>query len=306
MQELIQKLDPKKNSTLFSKKDRSLLILTNRKKYNLPLGDYLRVLAFVPNLGFKKIYFVGDKDLLLLSKEHNFITSIKHSNKKMISFLKKNSYVFDIEKNGKNSDKIFYFKSILNKKNNYKQNMADIIKNLSKYFKLKKYKLFTSGLKKKKNYQDIYFSWQAPINWKIKEYPKIKLDRLNSKLKKELGLKTKFQKKNENIKSYIKNIKNSEIIVSIVNLGCHIANLFDKKLVMLSGPNYHEDSKLNKKQITVFPIKFCNLHKKKFKNKKFKNRVGTLPKNTNDCSCMNNIDENEIFDQIKNLLNGKI
>ena len=101
MQELIQKLDPKKNSTLFSKKDRSLLILTNRKKYNLPLGDYLRVLAFVPNLGFKKIYFVGDKDLLLLSKEHNFITSIKHSNKKMISFLKKNSYFLNIEKNGK-------------------------------------------------------------------------------------------------------------------------------------------------------------------------------------------------------------
>jgi len=302
----MQELNLVKNSTLFREKDKSLLILTNRKKYNLPIGDYLRVLAFVPNLGFKKIYFVGDKKLLLLSKEYNFIISIKYSNKKMISFLKKDSFILDIEKNGKNSDKIFYFKSMLNKNNDYKQNMADILKNLSKYFKLKKYKLFTSALKKQKICQDIYFSWQAPMNWKIKEYPKIKLNRVNLKLKKELGLKTKFQRKNESMKSYIKNIKSSEIIVSIVNLGCHIANLFDKKLVMLSGPNYHEDSKLNKKQITVFPTQFCNLHKKKFKNKKFKNRVGTLPKNTNACSCMNNINENEIFNQVKNLLNEKI
>ncbi|MDA8997426.1 hypothetical protein N9J21_01610 [bacterium] len=295
-----------RKNKVFIEKNSSLLILTNRKKINLPLGDYLRILAFVPNLGFKKIYFVGDKDLLLLSKEHSFITSIKYSNKKMISFLKKNSFIIDIEKSGKNSNKVFYIKSLLNKKNNYKQNMADILKNLSKYFKLKKYKLFTSEPKKQKNYQDIYFSWQAPTNWKIKEYPQIKLHRLNFRLKEELGLKTKFQKKNESIKSYIRNIKHSQIIVSIVNLGCHIANLFDKKLVMLSGPNYHEDSRLNEKQITIFPTKFCDLHKKVFKHKKLRNRVGTLPKNTNKCQCMNNINENEIFKQIKKLLNGKI
>ena len=75
---------------------------------------------------------------------------------------------------------------------------------------------------------------------------------------------------------------------------------------MLSGPNYHEDSKLNEKQITIFPTKFCDLHKKVFKHKKLRNRVGTLPKNTNKCQCMNNINENEIFKQIKKLLNGKI
>jgi hypothetical protein len=291
---------------IINSKYKNLLILSNRKKYKLPFGDYLRILAFVPNLRFKNIYFVGDRDLLLLSKEHDFIKSIRYSDKKIISSLIKDSFIFNIEKDGKNTDKIFYFKSILNKKDSYKMNMADILKNLSEYFKLKKYKLFTTKIKKQKYNQDIYFSWQAPINWKIKEYPQEKLDRLKQRLRKELGLKIKIQKKNETMRAYIKNIKNSEVILSIVNLGCHIANLFDKKLIMLSGPNYHEDSTLNKSQITIFPKKFCNLHKEKFKNKKFKNRVGTLPNKTNECLCMNNIDEGEIFNKVKRLLNGKI
>ena len=63
---------------IINSKYKNLLILSNRKKYRLPFGDYLRILAFVPNLRFKNIYFVGDKDLLLLSKEHDFIKSIKY------------------------------------------------------------------------------------------------------------------------------------------------------------------------------------------------------------------------------------
>ena len=287
-------------------KNKNLLIIADRNKYRLPYGDYLRILAFAPNLGFKKIFFVGDTNLLKLSKEHDFIESINISRKNKINLIKKTSFIFDIINNGKNSDKIFYFKSIINKKINYKQNMADILKNLSKYFKVKKFQLYTSKINKRKNLQDIYFSWQAPNNWKIKEYPKYKLDKLCKRLKKEFNINVKLQKENETMKNYIKNIKYSKIVISIVNLGCHIANLFDKKLIMLSGPNYHEDSILNKNQITIFPKRFCNLHIKVFKNKKYKNRVGTLPKYTSKCTCMNNLDENEILNKIRKLLNDKI
>jgi hypothetical protein len=284
-------------------KNNNLLIIADRNKYRLPYGDYLRILAFAPNLGFKKIFFVGDNDLLKLSKEHDFINSIKSSNKKKISQVKKKSFIFNIVNKGKNSNKVFYFRTIINKKKNYKQNMADILNNLSKYFKIKKYKLFTTKVNESKNFQDVYISWKAPINWKIKEYPENKLYSLCSRLEKELGLKITLQKKNETMKNFIKNIKYSKIVISIVNLGCHIANLFDKRLIMLSGPNYHEDSVLNKNQITIFPKKFCDLHKKAFKNRKYKNRVGTLKKNTSKCKCMDNIDENEIFIKIRENLN---
>ena len=71
-------------------KYKDILILTNQTQFKLPFGDYLRILAFIPNLGFKKIFFVGNKQLLLLSKEHDFIKSINNNQKKFISKLKKN------------------------------------------------------------------------------------------------------------------------------------------------------------------------------------------------------------------------
>ena len=287
-------------------KYKSLLIITNTDKFKLPFGDYLRILAFAPNLKFKKIFFVGSKDLLLLSKEHDFIDSIKITNKKLISSIKKSSFIFDIENDGKNSSKIFYLKTILNPKKNKKQNMVHIIKNIAKYFKIEKYKLYHNKNVDLKTTKDVYFSWQAPSAWKIKEYPSKKLHLLNNKIKYKLGLSIKFQKKNEKLSTYIKNIKSSKIVVSIVNLGCHISNLFDKNLIMLSGPNYHEDSSLHKNQITIFPKEFCNYHKKTFKNKKFKNRVGSLPKGTNKCYCMDNIEVDEIYNKIKKIINEKI
>jgi len=287
-------------------KYKSLLIITNTDKFKLPFGDYLRILAFAPNLKFKKIFFVSGKDLLLLSKEHDFIDSIKITNKKLISSLKKSSFIFDIENDGKNSSKIFYLKTILNPKKNKKQNMTDLIKNIAKYFKIKKYKLYHNKNVDLKTTKDVYFSWQAPNAWKIKEYSSNKLHLLNNKIKYELGLSTKFQKKKEKLSTYIKNIKSSKIVVSIVNLGCHISNLFDKNLIMLSGPNYHEDSSLHKSQITIFPKEFCNYHKKIFKNKKFKNRVGSLSRGTNKCYCMDNIEVNAIYNKIKKIINEKI
>ncbi len=282
-------------------KYKDILILTNQTQFKLPFGDYLRILAFIPNLGFKKIFFVGNKQLLLLSKEHDFIKSINNNQKKFISKLKKKCFIFDIINEGENSNNIFYLKTLLNPKKNKKQNMADLVKNIARYFGIKKYKLFHNKKVNFKIHNDIFFSWKAPKAWKIKEYPSNKLELLNKKIRNELMLSTKFQGKNEKLHTYIKNIKNSKIVISIVNLGCHISNLFDKNLIMLSGPNYHEDSMLNKSQITIFPKKFCKYHEKIFKNKKYKNRVGSLPKNTYKCYCMENIEVNKIYNKIKKI-----
>lgn len=288
---------------MFNKNLENLLIISNTKNYKIPYGDYLRILAFAPNLGFDNIYHLCDQKLSLLSKEHIFIKTLSYRNKKKIRKLLKNSFIIDLEKKGKNTNNIFYFQSVINKKKTYKKNMVDILSSLSKYFGIKNYKLFTTKLKPVKFKQEIFISWKAPKDWKIKEYPLKKFKDLSNKFKKDLNIKIKFQRKNESMKTYIKNIKESKIIISIVNLGCHIANLYDKKLIMLSGPNYHEDSKLNKSQITIFPKKFCRLHFNSFKNIKYKNRVANLKKDTNECYCMKNIDEKEIFYKTNLLLN---
>ena len=94
---------------------------------------------------------------MLLAKEHDFINSIRIKNKKLISQVKKNSFIFDIENDGKNSNKIFYLKTILNPKKNKKQNMADLINNIAKYFKIKKYKLYHNKKSVLKTTKDVFF-----------------------------------------------------------------------------------------------------------------------------------------------------
>ena len=280
---------------------RNLLILNDFSKFSLPLGDYLRILTFLPNLKFEKIYFVGDERLNKLINEISYINFIRFKNKRKINSLKKKSFIFDMVNLGKNSQRVFYLRSIIKKKN--KKNMVDLVKNISSYFKIKNGKMFCTEKKLIDLKYDIYFSWKAPNSWKIKELPVEKLINIKNKLIKNFDLKIKFQKKNEKLVDYINLIKKSKLIVSIVNLGCHVANLYDKKLIMLSGPNYHSDSSLHKNQITIFPKNFCKIHKKMYKNKKYKNRVGNLTKNFRKCECMKNINENEIYYKIvKNIL----
>ena len=75
---------------------------------------------------------------------------------------------------------------------------------------------------------------------------------------------------------------------------------------MLSGPNYHEDSIMHKNQTTIFPKEFCDLHKNSFKNKKYKNRVGSILNSKLKCQCMDNIDVDEVLNKVSKLVNGKI
>ena len=57
---------------------KNLLILSNTQKSDLSIGDYLRILSFLPNLKFKNIYFLDDPLLRPLVQEYNFIKIIKN------------------------------------------------------------------------------------------------------------------------------------------------------------------------------------------------------------------------------------
>ena len=79
---------------------------------------------------------------------------------------------------------------------------------------------------------------------KIKSYPRGNWNYiLNSKIKKKKIDYIEW-KKNGNLKYLINQIKSSDLIVSVVGLSCHLAILFNKKTITLSGPNYFEDLKL--------------------------------------------------------------
>jgi hypothetical protein len=265
---------------------KNLLILSNTQKSDLSIGDYLRILSFLPNLKFKNIYFLDNPLLRPLVQEYNFIKIIKNIHE----INKNNFFYFNLYEKKKNNFNEFYLDSLLDKKINIKKNMSDIHSKLSIFFKIKNYKIFHPQKKNLKIYNKIFFSCYAPNKWKIKEYPVDKWKELEKLLIKNNNIFPKYQEKNSNLEHFIKDIKESEIVISIVNLGCHIANMFSKKLIMLSGSNYHTESIKEKNQITIFPMTKCKF------------RPCNLPNGKENCGCMPDISVNEIYENIKKIL----
>ena len=66
----------------------------------------------------------------------------------------------------------------------------------------------------------------------MKRYPQKKWKELENKI---TGIfynyKIVWQKENDNLNQLFKKIKQSKIVISVVGLGCHIAMLFNKKII---------------------------------------------------------------------------
>jgi len=81
-------------------------------------------------------------------------------------------------------------------------------------------------------------------------------------------------------------IKLSKIIVSVVGLGCHIAMLFNKPLVLLDGPTCFNEVEKYKNFKLILPSNPCEW------------RPCNLQSGVNNCGCMGNVDVNKIHKEI--------
>lgn len=242
------------------------------------MGDVTRVMEFFKNKPHKVVTF----------KKYNKF--FKELNKKNVIDIKK----FNLKKNTKNIVNLVVDKNISNcfwdinnnffGKYNKKNHNLKILKTLSK-----KINFPISLHKKPKKNLKIGFNNIVPNEWKIKEYPKKNWQNLKNKLNELPNVNVQFQPKLKLI-PYLKWIKSCDVFVSIVGFGVHVASYFDKKIVMLSGPTDRIDYRKKDRIKTIYPKKRCVIHKKKLylKNK--------------NCSCMKNIDENEVFKAVKSYI----
>ena len=154
-------------------KNKTLTIITNSKKDQLGLGDYLRIISFLPNLDFKKINWISDKKIINIAKlsdRINNFSSIKSIKKREL--LKRSDLNLNLFSNKKNDKRNIYLKNILDSGINTKQKTFNIYENLSKIFKIKKYKIYSNKKMSKIFKHDFFFNWITPNDWKIKRYPK--------------------------------------------------------------------------------------------------------------------------------------
>ena len=71
-----------------------------------------------------------------------------------------------------------------------------------------------------------------------------------------------------------------------MTLGCHVAMLYNKDLVVLIGSNNFDDIKLYQKARIIFPDNVCGY------------RPCNLPNGVNNCGCMPQINLEKIYNEI--------
>ena len=78
-------------------KKNNLIILANSKYSNLGLGDYLRILTFMPNLKYTNLIWISDKKLFPIADNCDFISS-KHKidTKEAERKINKSNFIIDL------------------------------------------------------------------------------------------------------------------------------------------------------------------------------------------------------------------
>ena len=263
-----------------------IAILNDSKKKQWPLGDYIHILSFLPNIKFRTLDWYSSSDTFKIIKEVDFINDYKKLNK---FDEKKYDHIINLCDNFENSKKTFYINNLFDPKKNDKENTKSLLRKLAKIYNINNYKIFFNRKKNIKCKYDLFICWNTNKNWKIKRYPYQRYLTIKSYLEKKYKMKVKIQGKNDKLEKYIHNIKVSKIILSVMTLGIHFSMLFNKHLIALIGPNNYDDLKLYQKVIQILPSKRCKIHSKK------------LNVNYSKCSCMQRIDENKIIKTISRI-----
>jgi len=270
-------------------KFKNLIIISDINNSHLGLGEYLRLASFLPNINYEKIIWYSDIKLRKILKEVDYLKSLKN----ISTFSLKNLDAKDLIINLTNKDingkfKIINILKFSKNENYFKHDTTNLLDLIAKKLNIKKYKVHSN--KKKYNENQVYINWHVPKKWKIKMYPKLKWKLVYKEIKKNIKQPIEFQKKFDDLEYIINNIKKAKIVISVVSLACHLAILFNKKLIMLSGPNFFKDINLYKKAKVIYPDNFCNYRPCNLPN-------GIFNRN---CGCMPFIDERKIITETLN------
>jgi len=112
----------------------------------------------------------------------------------------------------------------------------------------------TNNFKEKR----VGLNYIVPFQWKTKSPPKDLWNLLFETLL-EKDYQPSWQEGENNIKQYLKWLKNQNVIITANTLGFHLAMLFEKGIILLSGSTWCEESSWLSKEY-VFEPKHCELY----------------------------------------------
>jgi hypothetical protein len=116
------------------------------------------------------------------------------------------------------------------------------------------------------------------------------LKKIEKFIKEEFHLEVIWHEEQDNLQTFFEKIRDSILVISVVGLGTHIAMLFEKKIIMLSGPTFFEEMNYYEKGIIIRPDSPCDF------------RPCNLKDGINNCGCMGEISIKKIQDNIARFL----
>jgi hypothetical protein len=273
-------------------KKNCLVIYTESSKDGLGLGNYLRIISILPNLDFKNFIWISDENIHYLIHNCQIIKKTSTINsEESLKILEKADCILNLFENTSDYKNTIFLKNLLDNSQNIKQNTLDLCGVITRKFKKSEYNIYSNKEKYNNNNIDIFINNIVPEEWSIKSYPLQKMKNIEDKIKlARPDLVIEWQNKNDSIVEYINKIKNSKIILTIIGLGAHLGMLFNKNLVVLSGPTYFNEIDLYKKKILILPKNICEW------------RPCNLPAGVNNCGCMGDIDEQLILSELRALI----
>jgi len=137
-----------------------IAILNDSKKKQWPLGDYIHILSFLPNIKFRTLDWYSSSDTFKIIKEVDFINHYKKLNK---FNEKKYDHIINLYDNFENTKKTFYINSLFDPKKNDKENTKDLLKKLAKIYNVNDYKIFFNRKKNIKCKYDLFAGIQTKI-----------------------------------------------------------------------------------------------------------------------------------------------
>ena len=265
-----------------------VIVLSNTEISHLGLGEYLRIASFIPNIYYNELVWVGDEKINSLLKEVEHIDKfLFYSDQNFNNFIDQKSLVINLTMKEFNfTCKTINILKYSKNEEDFKSNTKNLLQLIANELKIKEFKLFFN--KKKFEGKHILICWKVPEIWKIKSYPMENWNLIVKDLKLKTNLKIIFQDPDEKLEYFIEKIKNSVLVVSVVSLSCHLAMLYNKKLIVLSGPNFFDDLKLYNKSVVIFTKKKCKVHKDNMNVRYSK------------CNCMKFVDKEEVYRAVLN------
>ena len=263
-------------------------IISDSKNTLFGIGDHLRVLSFLPNLKYKKLVWVSDDKLISISKNINFIDSFKILNNENVIH-GGNDFSVNLTRKDYNKKNSLFLEEFVLKSGEVKIETLNLLDNLKSYFKISNYKIFGNKKEKLKE-KYVFINWHTPVEWEIKRYDYKKLQEIEKFIQNEFHLHVVWQNENDNLQIFFEKIRDSILVISVVGLGTHIAMLYDKKIIMLSGPTFFQEMNYYEKGIVIRPDSPCDF------------RPCNLKNGVNNCGCMGNISIKKIKDNIKKFL----